>query len=134
MDVMVEVLSVLAIATKEVKQSRASKSSHRDKLTLSADCIAGKILRRLVGRADMENALQRLDNIMLEETRMIGVQTWKAIHDFKHMTHDSMLDYVRARDVGNKVINSAQSVLLPMSSVLIVYMVRRRENWTTDRK
>jgi hypothetical protein len=34
-DVMAEVLCVLAIATKEVKQSRTSKLTHCDKSTLS---------------------------------------------------------------------------------------------------
>jgi hypothetical protein len=92
-------------------------------------------LKKLAGRADMENALQRLENITLEESRMTVVDTWKAMHDVKHMMEDMMRGSdVRVRDVGDKVINGAQTVQLPMSGVLMVYVVRRRENWTTNRK
>jgi hypothetical protein len=74
-------------------------------------------LKKLVGRTDMENALQRLENMTLEETRMTGAEALKAIHDVKRMIHDMLQ---------GKVINiaSAQTVQFLMSSALIVYMVR----------
>jgi hypothetical protein len=34
----------------------------------------------LMGRKDIEDALQRLDNVMIEEARMAGAETLKAIH------------------------------------------------------
>jgi hypothetical protein len=37
-------------------------------------------LRRLVGRTDMDNALQRLENMTQEETRMASAEALKAIH------------------------------------------------------
>jgi hypothetical protein len=37
-------------------------------------------LKKLMGWADMEDALQRLENMTLEETRMTGAETLKAVH------------------------------------------------------
>jgi hypothetical protein len=83
-------------------------------------------LKKLVGRTDMENALQRLENMTLEETRMTGAEALKAIHDVKRMVQDMLQGVdLRVKDVGDKLINSAQTVQFPMFTALIVYMVRR---------
>ncbi|KAF8469866.1 hypothetical protein DFH94DRAFT_847734 [Russula ochroleuca] len=100
--VMVEVLCVLAIATKEVKQSRAKM-----------------FLKKLVGRTDMENALQRLESMTLEETRMTSAETLKAVHGVDNKVGDveGMLQSVtdmmqgvddRVKEIGDKVINSVE--------------------------
>ncbi|KAH9173577.1 hypothetical protein EDB89DRAFT_706276 [Lactarius sanguifluus] len=52
-NIMVEVLSIFAIATKEIKQGRARK-----------------FVKKLAGRRDIENALERLDRLTQEEARM----------------------------------------------------------------
>ncbi|KAH9165412.1 hypothetical protein EDB89DRAFT_2076826 [Lactarius sanguifluus] len=51
--IMVEGLSIFAIATKEIKQGRAKK-----------------YFKKLMGRRDIEDALQRLDKLTQEEARM----------------------------------------------------------------
>ncbi|KAF8265769.1 hypothetical protein EI94DRAFT_1803951 [Lactarius quietus] len=61
--IMVEVLDILAIATKEMKQSRAKK-----------------FMKKLAGRTDMEDALTRLDKLTNEEARMAGAQILKNTH------------------------------------------------------
>lgn len=61
--IMVEVLDILAIATKEMKQSRTKK-----------------FLKKLAGRTDMEDALARLDKLTNEEARMAGAQVLKNTH------------------------------------------------------
>lgn len=48
-EVMVEVLCVLAIATKEIKQNRASELTHFDRPTLSAYCNAYRNVSEEVG-------------------------------------------------------------------------------------
>ena len=74
----------------------------------------------------MENALKRLENMTLEETRMTGAEALKAIHDVKRMIQDMLQGAnVRVKNVGDNVINSAPIAQLPTSSALIVYMVRR---------
>ncbi|KAH9989500.1 hypothetical protein BJV77DRAFT_1069445 [Russula vinacea] len=91
MGVMVEVLCVLAIATKEFKQNRAKM-----------------FMKKLVGRRDMENALRRLENMTLEETRMTGAETLKAIHGVEGVLLGvtDMLQNVddRVKVIGDKVI------------------------------
>jgi hypothetical protein len=83
-------------------------------------------VKKLVGRTDMENALKRLENMTLEETRMTGAEALKAIHDVKRMMQDMSQGVdVRVKDVDDNVINSAPIVPFPTSSALIVYMVRR---------
>ena len=81
----------------------------------------------------MEDALQRLENMTLEETRMTGTETLKAVHgvDNKVGGVEVMIQGVtdllrgvddRVKDIGDKVINSAQIVPFPTSTVLIVHM------------
>ena len=155
MAVMVEVLCVLAIATKEVKENRASESSKSDRSTVSAQYFAEMFLKKLVGRTDMEDALQRLENVTLEESRMTGAEALKAIHDVGNKVGDNtdkMRDALQAvhdrvggvegmlqgvtemlqgggdkvqgvddrvnsvKDIGDKVINGAQTVRLAKST------------------
>ncbi|KAI9436589.1 hypothetical protein H4582DRAFT_2129846 [Lactarius indigo] len=55
--IMVEVLNIFAIATKEMKQSRAKK-----------------YLKKLVGKKEMEDALKRLDRLTQEEALMAAAE------------------------------------------------------------
>ncbi|KAH9015487.1 hypothetical protein EDB85DRAFT_2156658 [Lactarius pseudohatsudake] len=55
--IMVEVISILGIVTKEIKQGRTIR-----------------YLKKLLGRKDVEDALQRLDKLTQEEARMAGVE------------------------------------------------------------
>ncbi|KAI9455952.1 hypothetical protein BJY52DRAFT_1121552 [Lactarius psammicola] len=58
--IMVEVLSILGIVTKEIGQGRMKK-----------------YLKKLAGRKDVEDALQRLDKLTQEEARMAAAETLK---------------------------------------------------------
>jgi hypothetical protein len=75
--IMVEVLSILGLATKEVGQGRMKKYG-----------------KKLIGRTDMDDALKRLDKLTQEEARMAIAQNLKATH-----TVDE-----RVRDVANTVV------------------------------
>ncbi|KAI0282900.1 hypothetical protein BC826DRAFT_1179831, partial [Russula brevipes] len=59
--VMAEVLIILGLATREIKQGKTTR-----------------VLKKLIGRSDIKDALQRLDNLMQEEGRMAAVQGLKA--------------------------------------------------------
>ncbi|KAH9046668.1 hypothetical protein EDB84DRAFT_1673962 [Lactarius hengduanensis] len=63
--IMVEVLNIFAIATKEMKQGRASLE---------------KFFKQLVGRKDIEDALARLDRLTQEEARMAAAQILRLTH------------------------------------------------------
>jgi len=61
-DIMVEVLTILAIATKEIKQGRARK-----------------YMNKLLGNDDVGSALKRLDTLTQEEARMATVEALKIV-------------------------------------------------------
>jgi hypothetical protein len=67
--IMVEVLSILGIATKEIKQGRMSSISCTNMSLLTERC-SEKYGKKLIGRTDMEDALKRLDKLTQEEARM----------------------------------------------------------------
>ncbi|KAF8496179.1 hypothetical protein F5888DRAFT_413684 [Russula emetica] len=73
----VEVLSILGIATKEIKQGRTKK-----------------YMKRLIGRTDVEDALRKLDKLTDEEARMAVAQNLKATHNVDE----------RVRGVANSVV------------------------------
>ncbi|KAH9028689.1 hypothetical protein EDB85DRAFT_1595806 [Lactarius pseudohatsudake] len=64
--IMVEVLNIFAIATKEMKQGRAKT-----------------FFKKLVGRQDIEDALARLDRLTQEEVRMAAAQILRLTHNAK---------------------------------------------------
>ncbi|KAH8986713.1 hypothetical protein EDB92DRAFT_2105216, partial [Lactarius akahatsu] len=62
-EIMVDVLNIFAIATKEIKQGRAKK-----------------FIKKLVGKKDIEDALTRLDKLTQEEVRMAAAQILRLTH------------------------------------------------------
>jgi hypothetical protein len=88
--VMIEVLRILAIATKEIKQNRASRLIICDRSNLSAYSFLEKFLKRLVGSKDIEDALQKLENVTLEEARMAAAEALKAIHEVGDQVGDKV--------------------------------------------
>ena len=71
--IMVEVLSILGIVTKEVARGRTSTSFLVD-ISPKIDLLVEKYLKRLIGRKDVENALHRLDRFTQEEVRMAAAE------------------------------------------------------------
>ncbi len=77
---MIEVLSILAIATKEIKQGRSSKQIDLHILFALDSRSLEKFLKKLVGQNDIEDALKKLDTLTMEESRM-------AIAEILNVTH-----------------------------------------------
>lgn len=79
--IMVQVLAILAIATKELKQSKASELiptiGHLPLLIVCPE----KFMKRVVGKTEIEDALLRLDKLTQEEARMATVESLKATHN-----------------------------------------------------
>jgi translation elongation factor EF-1beta len=61
--IMVELLSVLALATKQIKQGRFKKFA-----------------KKLLGESEIEAVLQRLDRLTKEEAQMTVIQTLEVVH------------------------------------------------------
>ena len=77
--IMIEVLGIFGIVTKEIKQGRASESLSDDTLPVANE-DSEKYLKRLIGRRDLEDALSRLDRLTQEEAWMATAQVLKVAH------------------------------------------------------
>jgi len=73
-NIMVEVISILGIVTKEVRQGRMSTCFKTDICSKLMFLAAEKYLKKLVGRKDIEDALERLDKLTQEEARMAAAE------------------------------------------------------------
>jgi hypothetical protein len=77
--IMVEVISVLALATKQIKQGRFSKYAviHTSPETR---CAVEKFAKKLLGESEVESVLQRLDRLTQDEARMTVTQTLDVVN------------------------------------------------------
>ena len=77
--IMAKLLSVLALATKQVNQGRFSKSAVAYSVPLS-QCTTEKFAKKLLGDSEIEAVLQRLDRLTQDEARMTVAQTFGVVH------------------------------------------------------
>ena len=77
--IMAQILIVLALSTKEMKERRISMS-FRLVFSLVVDYWTEKILKRIVGKTDVEDAIQRLDVLTKEENLMTVVRNLEVTH------------------------------------------------------
>ena len=77
--IMAQILVVLAFSTKEIKERRISMSS-RLMFSFVVDCWIEKILKRIAGKTDVEDALQRLHVLTKEENLMTAVRNLEVTH------------------------------------------------------
>jgi hypothetical protein len=69
--ILVELLSTLTLATKQIRQGRPSKScDFRPRRNCMTQCDAEKFVKKLFGEKDIEAVVQRLDRLTLDEARM----------------------------------------------------------------
>ena len=122
--IMVEVISILGIATKEIKEGIMSEwiSSSTSRLT---ERCSETFAKRLVGRTDLEDALKRLDKLTQEEARMATAEvlrTTRAIEEGvtgvgeQVLVIDDRVAGVNNRVVGvddkvTEIINGAQIII-----------------------
>jgi len=77
--IMVRLLEVLALATKQIKHGRFSKCLITYTLTMSQGAVV-KFAKKLLGESEIEAVLQRLDGLTHEEARMAVAQTLGVVH------------------------------------------------------
>ena len=102
-EVMVEVLRIFAIMTKEMKQGRASESTPYHTFPVAdrgSEKYLKKYLKKLIGRADIEDALSKLDRLTQEEVKMATAQILKVAH---HIKGGVEAVGVEVKDVGDRV-------------------------------
>jgi methyl-accepting chemotaxis protein len=79
---MAEILRILALSTKVMKERQISEFIRPLHTTL-ADHDTEKFMKRLVGRTDVDDALQRLNLLTLEENLMTTAASFQAIHEVR---------------------------------------------------
>jgi hypothetical protein len=77
--IMVQLLSVLALATKQISQKRFSKCAVTYTSPV-AQCTTEKFAKKLLGECEIEAVLQRLDRLTQEEARITVAQTLGVVH------------------------------------------------------
>jgi hypothetical protein len=78
--ILVEVLSVLALATRQIKQGRFSKRLIAYVYTSMTEHVSGKFAKKLLGESEIEAVLQRLDRLTQEEAHVTVTQTLEVVH------------------------------------------------------
>jgi hypothetical protein len=79
--IMVELLSVLALATKQIKQGRFSKCAVRRQIYVTySQCVTEKFVKKLWGKDKILAALERLDRLTKEEVPSAVAQTLGVVH------------------------------------------------------
>jgi hypothetical protein len=109
--IMVEILTILAIATKDIKQRRASEliSDFTIWPILTYTCLE-KYVKKLLGKNEIEDSLKRLDTLTQEEARM-------AIAEILRVTHTV--------DDNVKVVLDNVRVVLDGAQVIIFLLFKR---------
>ena len=85
--IMVEVISILGIVTKELKQGRTSMRFLFD-VSPKLDRHVERYLKKLFGLKKVEDALQRLDKLTQEEARMAAAEALTITHGIDDKVND----------------------------------------------
>ena len=105
----VEILDILATATKEMEQSRGSEF-YLLLTFLEADIGSEKFLKRVMGRTDLEDGLKKLEKLTNEEITMAIAQNLKLTHNID----------TQVTRVGEGVKSIDENVLVVKSDVLLL--------------
>jgi hypothetical protein len=98
----VEILDILATATKEIKRSAASESDLSLRFP-EVDIFSEKFLKRVIGRTDLEDGVKKLERLIDEEISMAVVQVLKV-----------------SNNIDNNVTEVNENVLVVKSEVEVV--------------
>jgi len=85
--IMAQILSILALSTKAMTDRKISKLIQWSRFFL-ADCGPEKVLKKLVGRTNVEDALLRLDVLTKEESLMVMTRNLEITHRIDGVVRD----------------------------------------------
>jgi hypothetical protein len=77
---MVELVSVLALARKQIKQGRFSKYILTMPYAATAELDVEQFAKKLLGDTEIESILRRLDRLTQEEARMMDAQILEVVY------------------------------------------------------
>ncbi|KAH9046635.1 hypothetical protein EDB84DRAFT_1674021 [Lactarius hengduanensis] len=112
-EIMVEVLTIFAIATKELRRGSASELPVVC-LSVLIEARVEKFLKKLAGRADLEDAIKKLDRLTQEEARMALAEVLKITHIVRDDVRvvDGKMEGIdgKVKDIGGKVDDMGDKV------------------------
>jgi len=114
-EIMLEVLSVLAIVTKEMKRERMSEFGSTTWTSyFKLGFYLEKYLKKLIGNTEIDDSLQRLDKLTQEEAKMASIELIKITHSVEGrvMCVDGRIQDVRSdvQNVGKRVEDKVEGV------------------------
>ncbi|KAH9046692.1 hypothetical protein EDB84DRAFT_632362 [Lactarius hengduanensis] len=112
--IMVEVLGILAISTKEIEQGRTKK-----------------YLKKLAGRTRLEDALKRLDKLTQEEARMAAAQLLKIAHNVENKVTQVIDDWKEARAMAMDSKAILQQAASSVDNVMWTQMRQELRKWVS---
>jgi methyl-accepting chemotaxis protein len=112
-DIMVEVLRIFGIATKELRRGTASEFLICYSWAFTEGRIE-KFLRKLAGMADLESALKKLDRLTQEEARMALAEVLRITHSVRDEVKvvEGKVENVgdKVEDVGDRIEDVGEKV------------------------
>jgi hypothetical protein len=78
--ILIELLSTLALAAKQIKQGKSSEFVFGDVLNHLTQSNAEKLVMKFLGEKDVEAVLQRLDRLTQDEARITAAQTLEVVY------------------------------------------------------
>ncbi|KAF8261451.1 hypothetical protein EI94DRAFT_798460 [Lactarius quietus] len=110
--IMVELLSVFSLATKQIKQGRFKKFA-----------------KKLLGESEIEAVLQRLDRLTQEEGRMTIAQTLEVVHGLVNNVKVVMNDGKASTDGIRKALDTMQQMASDINKMRRDQMQKDSKNW-----
>ncbi len=80
MKIMVELLSILAQAKKQIKQGRFSKPHFTVSTDFDTKHTSEQFAKKFLGDSEIESILRRLDRLTQDEARMMEAQILEVVH------------------------------------------------------
>ena len=78
--IVIELLSALALVTKQIKEGKASEFVLGEVLYYLAQRNAEKLVKKFLGEKDIEAVIQRLDRLTQDEARITAAQTLEVVY------------------------------------------------------
>jgi hypothetical protein len=113
-EIMVEVLMILAIATKEMESGRLSELTLHMFIILDSHLCLERYFKKLTGNSDIEDSLKRLDKLTQEEARMASAELMKItkdVHgDVRGVSNQVQVVDHRVQSIGSNISSRVQGV------------------------
>jgi hypothetical protein len=122
--IILELLSVLALASKQIKWGRPGECTITFILFMT-QCAIEKFAQELMGRKKMKTALQRLDRLTQDEAQIIGAMALGAVRGLGPTTINTLNDDVLLSIFGSYRLDDDKNWNLQLKWFKLIHVCRR---------